>query len=129
MTTNARAIAAMVSLTLFGAAVGIAVDRLWLAHRSPAILIDTGHAQRFHAMLDTLGLSDEQRGAMDSVLSHFQQNVELSWQALRPDVTASIDSATAQIEAILTPEQRAVFRAWRHAEHQRQHGVHRGLHP
>jgi len=128
MTTNARAIVATLSLVLFGAVVGVATDRLWLAHRRPTIVIDASHAQRFHALLDTLGLSDEQRRAMDSVLAHFQQNVELSWQALQPDLTATIDSATQQIEAILTPEQRATFRAWRHAEHQLQHDVHRGLH-
>lgn len=127
MTTNARAIVATLSLVLFGAVLGIAADRLWLVHQRPTIVFDSSHAQRFHALLDTLGLSDEQRRAMDSVLSHFQRNVEASWEALQPDLTATIDSATQQIEAILTPEQRATFRAWRHAEHQLQHGLPRGL--
>ena len=128
MTMNRRAIAAIVSLMLLGAVLGIGADRLWLAHHRPTIVIEASHAQRFHAMLDSLGLSDEQRRSMDSVLSHFQQTVEVSWRVLRPDVTATIDSATQQIEAILTPEQRATFRVWRHAEHQLQHGLQRGLH-
>ena len=128
MTTNARAIVATLSLVLFGAVLGIGADRLWLAHHRPTIVLEASHAQRFHALLDTLGLSDEQRRAMDSVLGHFQRNVELSWQALQPDLTATIDSATQRIEAILTPEQRATFQAWRHAEHQLQRDVHRGLH-
>jgi len=128
MTTNARAIVATLSLVLFGAALGIGADRLWLSHHRPTIVLEASHAQRFHALLDTLGLSDEQRRAMDAVLGHFQRNVELSWQALQPDLTATIDSATRQIEAILTSEQRATFRAWRHAEHQLQRDLHRGLH-
>ena len=128
MTTSTRAIVATASLVLFGVVLGIAGDRLWLAHRRPPIVIDASHAQRFHALLDTLGLSDDQRQAMDSVLNRFQRHVELSWQALQPGLTATIDSATEQIEAILTPEQLATFRAWRHAEHQLQRGFHRGLH-
>lgn len=128
MTTNVRAVLAATSLVVFGAVLGAAGYHLWRGHQRPTIVVDSSHAARFHALLDTLGLSDVQRDAIDSVLGHFQRNVEHTWQALQPDVAATMDSATEQIEAVLTPEQLATFRAWIDAEHQLQHGIHRGLH-
>jgi hypothetical protein len=129
MTMNTRALVAALSLMLLGVVLGVAGDRLWLAHQRPMVVLDSSHAERFHTLLGTLGLSDEQRAAIDGILGHFQQNVDHTWQALQPDLAATMDSAQQRIEAVLTPAQVTTFREWLETEHQMQHGAtHRGLH-
>lgn len=128
MTMNARAVVAAVSLVLLGVVLGATGHYLWLGHRRPTVVVDASHAARFHALLEDLDLSDDQRRSLDSVLGHFQEHVERTWQDFQPDLAETMDSATGQIEALLNPEQLARFRAWIEAEHQLQHGTHPRLH-
>lgn len=121
-----RAGLAVASLVLLGAALGVAGDRWWLAHhRSVTVAVDAGHAARFHAMLDALGLNDSQRVAIEGILGHFQDNVDQTWTALQPRLQGTMDSARYALEAVLDEGQRAMFREWLAAEQQR---LHRGPH-
>ncbi len=119
-----RAGFAAISLVILGAALGVAGDRLWRAHRTPvtAVVMDGSHAQRFRAMLDSLDLSDSQRVAIDGILHHFQANVDETWAALRPRLQPTMDSALRAIEAVFSEEQRTAFTQWLAVERQRMHG-------
>lgn len=129
MSMSFRAVLAAVSLTALGVAVGVVGDRLWLTHRQPVIIrMDDGHAERFRSMLDSLGLSDSQRIAIDGVLGHYQGNVNQTWQALQPRLQTTMDSARQALRAVLNEEQLAAFDQWLAIERGRSHGTeHTGL--
>jgi hypothetical protein len=97
---------------------------LWLAHQRPAtIVVDTEHGERFRALLDSLGLSDSQRVAIDDLLGRYQENVEDTWQSLQPRLQVTMDSARQGIEALLDQTQLATFQQWLAIEHERTHGT------
>ncbi len=129
MGMSSRALFAAASLTILGFTLGVAGDRVWLAHRhAVAIGVDTGHSERFHALMDELGLSDSQRVEINGILSHYQANVEQTWQSLQPRLQPTMDSARHAIEGVLDQGQLAMFGRWLEREHQRMHGTeHPGL--
>jgi hypothetical protein len=124
-----RAILAAASLVVLGAALGVTADRVWLAHHQhePRVVLDGGHGARFHALLDSLNLTESQRVAVDSVLRHFQGNVDQTWTTLRPRLEPTIDSARRAIEAVFDDEQLAAFRTWLAVEQERMHGLDHGF--
>jgi len=123
MSMSSRALLATASLVLLGAALGVAGDRFWLAHR-PArvqIVLDNEHRERFRALLADMDLSEAQRASVDSILAHYQDHVEHSWNAMQPVLQNSMDSARRAITALFTPDQRATFDRWIEGEHRRLH--------
>lgn len=125
MSMSSRARLASVSLVLLGAALGVAGDRYWMAHR-PArvqVVLDTEHGERFRALLADMDLDPAQRTAVDSILAHFQGNVEETWTAMQPLLQSSMDSARRSITALFTADQRARFEEWITGEHQRMHAA------
>ena len=129
MGMSSRALFGAVSLTILGFAVGVAGDRVWLAHhRPPTIVVDAGHAERFHALLGSLGLSDSQHVAIGEILGHYQGNVEQTWASLQPLLQITMDSAREAIGAVLDQGQLAMFEQWLEREHQQMHRMeHPGL--
>lgn len=137
MKMSFRALLAAGSLLLLGVTLGVGGDRLWLSHHQSGrgggpgvgggvttqVVLDTEHAARFRAMLDDMDLSDTQRAAVDSVLGHYQGNVEHTWNAMQPILQSTMDSARRAIIDLFTEEQRATFQEWLAAEHQRMHSA------
>ena len=125
MKMSFRALLAAASLLLLGALLGVMVHRFWIGHHGSAaqVVLDTEHAARFRTMLDDMDLTDTQRAAVDSILGHYQNNVEHSWEAMQPILQSTMDSARRAITDIFTEEQRATFKEWLTAEHQRMHGA------
>ncbi len=119
MSYRARAVLAAVGLVALGFALGVSTDRVWLAHRAPALGLAPTHEQALVAMLGSLDLTDEQHEAIDSVLQRSHAKVERHLEAVHPILFAAMDSARLEIEAVLNPEQLAAFRDWLRAEHQR----------
>ena len=119
MSYRARAVLAAVGLVALGFALGVSTDRVWLAHRAPALGLAPTHEQALVAMLGSLDLTDEQHEAIDSVLQRSHAKVERPLSAVHPLLFAAMDSARLEIEAVLNPEQLAAFRDWLRAEHQR----------
>jgi Spy/CpxP family protein refolding chaperone len=108
------AVVVVVSL-LTGVVVGVAVDRRVLLHRgTPWTGRDVGR-DRWHSPMgsgrlgDELGLSPQQRAAVDSVMHHRMAQRDSLMSKTFPVMRALLDSTRADIERLLTPEQKEKF--------------------
>lgn len=116
--STAKAVVAALSLLVLGGVVGIAVDRHVLSsgrHSAPGDR--HGHAAAFHEMAmsslaDRLDLEPAQRSRIDSILASRHHTLRRTWQTLHVELGAAVDTVHRDIEAVLTPEQRAAFREW-----------------
>jgi hypothetical protein len=101
-------VAALVLLLTFGAGFvgGLAVHRAF-------VLRHHGMAPRTDMMLNhldrALDLSDAQRKQIAGILSHRRERIESLWSGVRPRVRAEVEATNAEIERVLTAEQRAKF--------------------
>ena len=111
--SKARAVLAMLSLLVVGAVLGIALDRHLLraptAHTSPAAAL---HEMTMSALEERLDLTADQRRQIDSIVGARHLTLRHAYQMLHMQLGAAIDTVHRDVEAVLTPEQRAEFRAW-----------------
>jgi Spy/CpxP family protein refolding chaperone len=92
------------------------------ADRQPAVpetAGETGRSQRdspnrsgttIERFADELGLTESQRTAIAPVIKDTQRRMSELFEPVRPAYRELIDSARAQIEALLTPDQVAEYR-------------------
>jgi hypothetical protein len=117
MSERLRAAAAATLLLVAGMAIGIVVDR--------TLLVPTADASdlTFESLAERIELSSEEaarlRILMDSLHADVMGSAARGPEALR----AATEAAHARIEASLSPDARAEFRAW--LEEHRQHMVRR----
>ncbi|HEX7192874.1 MAG TPA: hypothetical protein VF381_15000 [Thermoanaerobaculia bacterium] len=112
--SSARAIAVVtvVATLIVGFLLGVVADRLWLYRHGPRF---GTHAQRFTTdrivkRLDgDLHFTDQQRAQVTQIIQARQQRIAVLQSGVRPQIRAQIDQANAEIEKILTPEQRTKF--------------------
>jgi Spy/CpxP family protein refolding chaperone len=64
-----------------------------------------------------LGLTPAQVTQVDSIMARGMSVRRALEDSMRPRMRAQIDSTRAQIERVLTPDQRTKFEAWRSREH------------
>lgn len=124
---NSSVRAALVLILTFaaGAAAGVAGDRLWLAPDRRAVgpdgtAPDTAepteerrdpgeHPERprttIERFADDLGLTTEQRARIEEILSRHREEMHRMWSEIRPRFRSLVDSARADIEAVLSPDQ------------------------
>jgi Spy/CpxP family protein refolding chaperone len=97
-----------------GAAGGVAIDRRFDA---PA---QTEHGTRgsegrgettIERFADELGLTEEQRQQIAPVLEDTRTRMSEVFDKVRPEYRRVVDSARAQIEALLTPDQVTMYRS------------------
>lgn len=104
-----------------GAAVGVAAERLELlagratvdeVTRPPRPEETRGDRQTtIERFADELGLTIPQRTRIEDILADYRTSVRGLWGEWRPRYRSLIDSVRTQIEAVLTPEQVAQYRA------------------
>lgn len=107
-----------VALLLFvtlaaGAAGGIAVDRRLEApaELNPETTEREGRGETtIERFADELGLTTEQRDQIAPVLEHTRTRMSEVFDQVRPEYRRVVDSARAQIEAVLTPGQVEMYR-------------------
>lgn len=119
MTPHLRAATAAVSLLLLGFVIGRATDHIALAHGNQLAAAESSHEERFMAFLEGLDLSPVQREAIHEALSTHQANVQRAWEAMQPQLTATMDSARVAIETHLSEAQVTALHDWLRAEHER----------
>jgi hypothetical protein len=107
MTQYARAAIGVAALIGLGFALGMATERLWLAHEAPA-----------PAETQAERLTPEQLTAVHEILSRHQGTVTRAWNDLQPRLSAALDSAFTEIYAVLDDDQIPVFRHWYAQTHQ-----------
>ena len=111
MSTSPRLVAALLiaGALVAGVVLGVAGDRAWMHwHRnSPR----APHLDRLVEHLDrTLDLTPQQRESVKQIIDRHRQRIEAISASVRPQMRQEIDSTNAEIEKILTPEQRTKFR-------------------
>lgn len=105
--TKTTVVAVLVLLLTFAAGFigGAAAHHLFIGHREglppmPAML----------NILDRrLDLTDAQRKQVEEILTRRRTRINAMWANVRPRVRAEVEATNAEIEKILTPEQRAKF--------------------
>lgn len=110
--SSARAVLAAMSLLVLGAVIGIALDRHLNAgggHANPAAAM---HEMLMSSLDEDLDLTAEQRRRIDDIVAARRHSLRDAWQMLHAQLGAAADSVHQEINAILTPEQRAAFREW-----------------
>ena len=70
-------------------------------------------------MTETLGLTDEQRSRIEEAFDRRRAAAEEAMNRVLPTLQSQMDSLNAEIEGILTEEQRAAFRDYRREDRER----------
>ncbi len=112
--SSARTIAVVtvVATLIVGFLIGVVADRAWIIRHG---LPRSQRTQRFTtdrivARLDgQLHFTESQRAQVTQIIQARQQRIAAIQTAVRPQIRAQIDQTNAEIEKILTPEQRTTF--------------------
>jgi Spy/CpxP family protein refolding chaperone len=104
-----QALMFLLGALIVGAALGFSADRV-LGRAQP----ETPLARR-QAMYDDLALSPAQRAAMDSLLDQRHCQISRTLATVEPKLDSIRASARAQMDRLLTPEQRTRLEARRAA--------------
>lgn len=118
---RARLMGLVVLVVMFaiGALAGAATMRVAAGEESdPRARSESGRPGLF----ETLQLTDEQQAQVDEIMERRRAEVDAFWKQNGPQLRAIMDSARAEIRAVLTPEQQALeeqFRAERRRHYER----------
>jgi hypothetical protein len=107
-----QALAFLLGAVLVGGVVGFSADRMFRAE-------DKSLGARRVALYDDLGLDAKQRAALDSVFDESNCQLELLFKPLQPALDSIKATRRAQMNAVLTPDQRARLDARRKDEDSR----------
>jgi hypothetical protein len=110
--TNPRAIATVVVVLAFiaGLLIGIVGDRIFQFRFRDRGMRGGSMTQRIVARLDReLQLSPQQHDEVTRIFEMHRQRLDVITATVRPQIRREIDEGNAEIEKILTPEQRAKF--------------------
>lgn len=109
--TNTRTTAAVVVIVAFigGLFVGIAGDHFYLFHRGSRM--KQFASRRIVEHLDReLHLTAQQKAAVQRIVDQHHVKIDSILSRLRPQIRAELDAANAEIDKLLTPEQREQFK-------------------
>lgn len=112
--SSARTIAVVtvIATLIVGFLIGVVADRVWLYRHGPRF---GSRAQRFTTerivkRLDgELHFTEQQRTQVTQIVQARQKRIAAIQSGVRPQIRAEIDQTNAEIEKILTPEQRTKF--------------------
>jgi Spy/CpxP family protein refolding chaperone len=62
-----------------------------------------------HSIFDELSLTPAQRARVDSIMARRRQRTDALWQQDGQRIRAAVDSARAEIRAVMTPQQAAEY--------------------
>lgn len=108
-----RAAAAGVLLLLTGAALGVTVDRLWVAGADDAVAAPL----TFDAMAQSLELDPGQRERVRAVLDSLERDVAAAAAAGPDSLRATARRARQRLHDVLPPDRRPAFRRWMRLRH------------
>jgi Spy/CpxP family protein refolding chaperone len=114
--TRTAAVVVVIVAFIAGILVGVAGDHLYLIHNGR---LSPRHATRFSAdrmaerLAGQLDLSAQQKTQVQQIIERHRAKIDATMNAVRPQVRSEIDATNAEIDAVLTPEQRTKFAAIR----------------
>ena len=105
---STKVIAAAVVLAAFvtGVLAGIVGDRLWMMRHGPPQMSTKFILNRLDHQLD---LTDQQRTQIAAILERRHAQIRVILERTHPLVREEVEATNREIEALLTPEQRAKF--------------------
>jgi len=125
VSTSPRAAAALlvIGALVAGVVLGVAGDRAWMhIHRSQ-------HPPGFERLVEHLDheltLTPQQKEAVRQIVQRRRARIEAIAATTRPQMRQEVESLNAEIEKVLSPEQRQKFQTLSKRMHQR----HRGMRP
>jgi Spy/CpxP family protein refolding chaperone len=110
--SKARAVLGALSLIVLGAVLGIALDRHLHSSDGRGPAAAAFHDITMSSLEERIDLTAEQRRQIDSIVGARHNTLRHAWQTLHSQLGAAVDTVHAEIEAVLTPEQRTAFREW-----------------
>ena len=110
--SRARAMLAALSLLVLGAVIGIVLDRHLHSGGGDANPAAAIHEMTMSSLDEYVDLTAEQRLQIDDIVAARRHSLRNAWQLVHTQLGAAADTVHQEIEAILTPEQRAAFREW-----------------
>lgn len=131
MSTSPRAAAALliVGALLAGIVLGVAGDRAWMHyHRSQRA---PGFERLVEHLDQELHFTPQQKESVKQIIERHRARIHAISDGVRPQMRQEIESTNAEIEKLLTPEQRTKFQSLqqRHNNRRRMRGMDRSLPP
>ena len=112
LTSRTRALFAVLSLLVLGAAIGIALDRTFRTHEGLAVRqLRAVREDPLGQIEKTVDLRPEQRERIAAVLARRQPELDSIWTQTHQRLQATVASVIDEIAAELDPEQAEDFRA------------------
>lgn len=103
-----------------GLAGGVALDRRVLDRpQASERRSDRDRGPVIERFASDLGLTQDQRSRIETILDHYRARMKAIWQDVHPRYSAIVDSARTEIEAVLTPDQVEQYRTLLHEEYRR----------
>jgi hypothetical protein len=114
----------VIAIFIGGLLVGIAGDRFYLDHRGPRRpMSPQSMTRRIVDHLDRdLHFSAQQKADVQRIIDQHHTRIDTVMTGVQPQIRAELDAANAEIEKILTPEQREEFKKLRMRAGTRRHG-------
>lgn len=111
------AVAVMTATFMAGVMVGYAAPRL-LGREAPVAAAEPpaaapGARRERTSIFDQLNLTPEQQVRRDSILEKRRREMNAFWEQYGPEMRAIVDSTRAEIDRMLTPEQRVEMEKFR----------------
>jgi hypothetical protein len=101
-----------------GIAVGMTYQRGLRSSLPPAT---AGAHDAIQHLTRVLDLDSEQQRSVAAILNRHQSDVDAAWHAMQPHMRATLASASAEIIAVLRPDQAAKYRTMIEAAHPGHH--------
>jgi Spy/CpxP family protein refolding chaperone len=113
MSTKTTAAIALAVVFLAGLVIGVAGDRAFLVLRGRLPMRHGPSDRMVNHLVDRLDreleLTPAQRTTVTAILKRGRDRIDAIHGAIRPQVRAQMDATSAEIEKVLTPEQRTKF--------------------
>ena len=108
---NARTSAALLVVVAFvaGLLIGVAGDHLFFLHRHETRRGQFGARQIVDRLDRELHLTSPQKTQIQGILDRHRARIDTIMSAVRPQMRQEIDAGNAEIERLLTPQQREQF--------------------
>jgi Spy/CpxP family protein refolding chaperone len=114
--TRTAAVVVVIVAFVAGILVGVAGDHLYLIHKGR---LSPRRTARFAAdrMADRLGrdleLTPQQKTQVQQIIEKHRAKIDATMSNVRPQVRQELDATNAEIETVLTPEQKTKFATMR----------------
>jgi capsule polysaccharide export protein KpsE/RkpR len=106
------AVVTVIATLIVGFLIGVVTDRVWLYRHGPRF---SPRAQRFtmerivKRLDNELNFTPQQLAQVTQIIAARQKRIAAIQATFRPQIRQEIDQTNAEIEKILTPEQRTKF--------------------